>query len=244
MKHSIYRILCVSVINAVMAASIYASEFLLPLPLLEGAYPYGSYTGPVEVNISSELYALSNMTVSISGVHSNGWWDGDDLWDFYHGPRGATIEIIMNVAGGFPWMWQGTLRLSHDGSFSTNVVLGLSSGNWDFLKDGVTDLQVLNAIIFGFGNMTEEPYVDITNISLTIEGCPLPRFTSLKAGGTLSWSKLPTGGHLELFGTTSLTNSWEPVAVFTNQENSYDPSTTNQNECYFYKAIWVEDSDF
>ena len=147
----------------------------------------------------------------------------------------------MNTAG-FADRWDGKFRPSADGNFSTNVVLKRNGGGtqWDFLKDGETDLLVSHDYIAGMGGrVTVAPYVKITNISLLINGTPLPRFTSMGADGTLSWSTLPTRGHLELFGAESLTNSWQPVAVFTNQETTFTPAITNKQ--YFYRSIWVSE---
>ena len=230
-------------LGAVLPLIAYAAEFVLPLPQLTGAFPYGQTAGPIDICISSGLSALSNMTISISGIHHTGWWDGDNVEDFYHGPIGATLTFYINSTASYPDRWRARLPLSSYGNFSNTVTLGRCGGGslWDFLKDGVTDLQAINELVYGFGgHVTTAPYVYIADISLTINGKPLPKFTSIDSDGTFTWSTIPSGGHIELFNAPALEGPWQRVAAMTNQESSFTPTISNSSPPQFYRATWIE----
>ncbi len=244
MKRIVCHIVWIFCLITAIPFRAYASEFVLPFPRLTGDLPYGNSVGPTNVDIGSGLSALSNMTVSISGIHQNGWWDGDNVEGFYHGPIGATLTVTMNCSASYPNRWRARLSLSSDGSFSNTVALGRCGGGtlWDFLEDGVTDLQVIHESLVGYGGrVTTAPHVYIANMTLTIRGKPLPKFTSIGSGGTFSWSTTPSGGHIELFHAPVLEGPWQRVAAMTNHESSFTPAISNSSPPQFYRATWIED---
>jgi hypothetical protein len=196
-----------------------AAVFEVRLSSLEGSYLYPSARGPAPIDLHTALQGLAGISVRCSGFHTNGWWMGDGVEDHYNGPRGATLMIQMNLGGSNGDRWTFSTTFNATGPFSITNLLHRAGGgtNWDFLRDGITDLQASHEGVFGWGGFVTNPIVLITNLTVSIEASPAPLIIS-------SLQLLPSGyvqfivsggapGQTNIVEASSNLNLWSSVGT-------------------------------
>lgn len=196
-------------------STAFGEEFLVQVPQLTGGCGYGQSRGPVPFDVGSCLSTVAVIRVEIAGTYSMGWWDGDDIEDFYHGPRGSIVDFEMNHDAGWSLRWSGSAGFGTNGLFNRTITLAPqgTNANWDFLRDGTGDLYVYHSILLGWGRMTIPPQMTITSVTAVVEGERLLQIVSFSRDGALCWSRMPTEGVIRVHFAPEVTGPWSIVAT-------------------------------
>jgi hypothetical protein len=192
----------------------WGEEFRVAIPQLAGDYYYGQSRGPASFDIGACVTNVAAIRVEISGTHYMGWWDGDDVEDYYHGPMAGGIFAAMNRSAGWQWEWSASSYFSATGPFNRTLTLGprLNGHDSSFLNDGTSDLYVYQPILVGWGMMTVSPLVSVSSVTVVIEAQRVIRISSFSLDGSLSWTPTPTQGVTHIEFTPTLTEPWTRVA--------------------------------
>jgi hypothetical protein len=222
------------------ACEVAGGTFETRLPALEAVYRYSDFRGPVIVDLGTRLLSLTNVVVRLSGLHTNGWWVGDGVWDPYVGPQGARLVVYMDSGTPSFARWANALRLTNDGPFSATVPLW-GGVPWDFLRDGVTDLELMHDAVFGAegGGFTLPPFLEVTNVVLSIEATPQVIVRSLAPDGTLTWSALPTDGISEIESAVSPRGPWRRELLLTDNICSLRLEIREDTRSRFFRVKWT-----
>lgn len=194
-----------------------SEEFRLPIPQLAGGYAYGKSRGPVPFDLGSSLSTVVVIRVEVAGTFSLGWWDGDDVEDSYHGPRGSSLYFEMNGDAAYPHRWGASVGLATNGSFSQTITLRRSGGgtDWDFLRDGTSDLHVHHSLIYGWGGMTIPPQVTITSLTVSIEAERAPDRLAIRVSQVeLCWPTALDAWYQLQYRSILTTNHWVPLTAW------------------------------
>ena len=200
-----------------LTTTTFSEEFRLQIPQLAGGYAYGQSRGPVPFDLGSSLSTVAVIRVEIAGTFSMGWWDGDDVEDFYHGPMGSSLYFEMNCGAAYPYWWSASAGFGTNGPFSQTITLrGLGGGtNWDFLRDGTSDLYVYHSVLYGWGDMTIPPQVTISSLTVSIEAERAPERLSIRVSQVeLCWPTATNAWYQLQYRSILTTNQWVPISAW------------------------------
>jgi hypothetical protein len=212
-------------------------EFRLQIPQLAGGYPYGQSRGPVPFDLGACLAALAATRVEIAGTYSPGWWDGDDVEDFYHGPMGSQLYFEMSES------WLSSAGFSTNGPFNRTITLWPQEAatSWYFLRDGTADLYVYHSMIYGWGRMTIPPQMTISSVTVVIEAERLFRITSFSHDGALCWTPMPTQGVIRLEFAPQLSGPWSPAGSTGSSNMCCNVTFPPGENAGFYRIVYSND---
>jgi len=197
----------------VMTSEAFGEEFRVPIHQLEGSYSYLQSRGPEPFDIGSCVSTVVVVRVEITGTHYMGWWDGDDVEDYYHGPKGGYLYITLNLGANSEPNFSIWTHFDTTGPFSRTLTFPASvSQYWTFLADGVSDLRIHQEGIYGWGTWTIYPLIDISSVTVSIEAERLIKIVSLSRDGTLCWTPTRSNGVTHVEFATDLAGSWTRVA--------------------------------
>ena len=200
-----------------LTTATFGEEFRLHLPELAGSYFYGQAQGPVAFDLGSSFATVAAIRVEVAGTCSLGWWDGDDVEDFYHGPRGGSLYFEMNHAAAYPYRWGASVDLGTNGPFSRTVILRRLGGgtNADFLRAGTSDLYVYHSLLLGWGGMRIPPQVLVSSLTLSIEAERAPERLSIRTSQIeLCWATVTNAWYQLQYRSSLTTNQWVPFGAW------------------------------
>ena len=160
--------------------------FRVDLPQLEKSHPYAQPSGTiVHVDLGSPLRSITSIKLEVSGEHTNGWWRGDGVEDWYSGPRAGALATYTHSGeiGGEAWTgWSGGYYAVGDGPFSITMTMlarhHSDSFNQAFLGSGAMDLELRSSGIVGWGQFVTGPVFNVTHVALVVDAQAVP-----EAGG-------------------------------------------------------------
>ena len=163
-----------------------ADELRIDLPELQRPYLYGESSPAVAIDLGTPLLALESIEVELAGVHTEGWWVGDMVEDFYVGPKGGVLILKMDSASPLGSGWKASYVGWDTGPFIVTVPLHRAGGgsDWSFLEDGITDLTIIHDYQLswgGGGGFTTDPVFDLTDVRVVINATPVPEPATLAA---------------------------------------------------------------
>jgi hypothetical protein len=205
-----------------------AGSYSVDMPVLCGIYDYGAERGPQEIDLDTSFTTVSNITISVTGYHSGGYWQGGDCT----GPMGATI-MIKN--------WYPRTTLSATGIISTNILLSNSSHGYLFANDGKLSFSIENPLMYCIngGGFVTSPWFSLSSVVLTVQGVPAFRIKDIASDGTYQWSQTPNGVTARLECATSIDGSWSTCAV-TSLSRTGAVVTMPSMDRYFLRAVYNE----
>ena len=203
-------------VSALVSTTL-GEEFRVQIPALAGAYPYGQSRGPLPFDTGCYFASVKTVRLEFTGSYSMGWFDGDDIENFYHGPMGTGAWFELNH--GAPWnlRWFGSVHFGTNGPFSCTLTFQPSwpKADWQFLENGSADLYAQHeyAITAGWGAMSIPPQLTVSSVTLVVEGERMFKILSLSRDGTLCWSRMPAPGVIRVYSAPELTGPWSIVAT-------------------------------
>ena len=200
-------------VSALITSS--GEEFRVQVPSLAGAYTYGQSHLPAPFDLGCYLASVAAIRVEITGTNSMGWWDGDNVEDHYHGPRGSTASLVMNHAAAWYLRWFASAEFNTNGPFNQTMTLQPEGdgADWSFLQNGNADLYVENPFLLGWGGMTIPPQLSVSSLTVIVEGERLFKILSVSRDGKLCWSPMPTPGVIRVYSAPELAGPWSIVAT-------------------------------
>lgn len=190
---------------AVLAAgAVRAEQFGVPFFQWTGVQELGTYRSPVIFDLRVPLQTVTAIHVTVSGIHSNGWWDGEGFG--ISGPRGGALTFVMGntIAGS----WSVCAFMNTNGPFS--ITMSDFDGDGSILTNGISDFYMEYGEQPSFGGLfTTLPRLFISNIMLIIEGERQFRIYRFSPNGSLSWLPAGTQGTTRIERAASPTGSWE-----------------------------------
>lgn len=222
----------------------FGEEFRLQLPGLVRDYRYAEPFA-VEFDLGCRLSAVTAVRVEITGTHTMGWWDDDDVEGHYHGPEGGWLGVAMNRGAISPFDWlDGTASLDTNGPFSRTITLRQSRAqpNLDFLLDGRSELRMENELLFsaGFGTFTVPPQITLSSVTLVIEAERLFKIISLSHDGTLCWTPMPAQGVVCVQFSPELEGPWSTVASTGSSNTCCKVSFAPGTKTGFYRIVYSQ----
>ena len=201
----IYKLAPAFVWMAVLAAgAVQAEQFVVPFFQWTGEQELPTYQSPVVFDLRVPLQRVTAMHVTVSGIHSNGWWDGAGFDT--SGPRGGELTFVMgnSIAGS----WSVNAFMNTNGPFS--ITMSDFDGDGSILTNGISDFYMEYGEQPSFGGLfTTQPYLVISEIMLTIEGERQFRIYRFSPNGSLSWLPAGTQGTTRIERAASPTGSWD-----------------------------------
>jgi hypothetical protein len=190
-------------------------EFRVQIPALAGTYAYGQSHGPASFDLGCYLASVAAIRVEITGTNTMGWWDGDDVEDHYHGPRGSNAGLEMNHTADWYLRWIASAAFNTNGPFNQTMTLHPQEADagWSFLQDGTADLYVENPLLIGWGGMAISPQLTVSSLTVVVEGERLFKIISFSRGGMLCWSPMPTTGVVRVYSAPAPAGPWSIVAT-------------------------------
>lgn len=222
-----------------LTRATFGEEFRLQIPQLSGACAYGQWRGPVPFDLGSCLSTVAAIRVEVAGTYSMGWWDGDDVEDFYHGPMGSSLFFQMNHDAGLVRSWYASADLGTNGLFNQTITLRPGAhASWDFLRDGTADLSLEHSGFMGWGHMTVPPQATISSVTVAIEAERLLRMVSFSRDGALCWTPMPTQGVIRVHFAPEVTGSWSIVATNASSNTCYNVTFPPGGNAGFYRIVY------
>lgn len=190
---------------AVLAAGVVrAEQFVVPFFQWTGEPELVTYQGPEIFDLGVPLQTVTAMHVTVTGIHSNGWWDGAGFDT--SGPRGGRLTFVMG--NGIAGSWTAGAFMNTNGTFS--ITMSDYDGDANILTNGISDFSMEYGYQPSFGGwFTTQPYLVISDIMLTIEGERQFRIYRFAPNGSLSWLPAGTQGTTRIERAASPTGSWE-----------------------------------
>ena len=198
--------------------------------------------------LGTNLSALYQVTAQISGVHSNGWWVGDRVENFYFGPIGATLEVYLLVGGGVPsvalpaggW-YQGEIDFANDGRFRVDLNLVPTRpylSSLPYVPNGQVALFLVEWPLVGFGGGLEsKPFLQVSEARIELQDSPGIQLTRVGGETVLSWSALPASGVVEILAAPELNGPWQ-VAFQVPATRSSVTLGPQQSDSRFFRLRW------
>lgn len=214
----IYKLAPAFVWMAVLAAgAVQAEQFVVPFFQWTGEQELPTYQSPVVFDLRVPLQRVTAMHVTVSGIHSNGWWDGAGFDT--SGPRGGELTFVMgnSIAGS----WSVNAFMNTNGPFS--ITMSDFDGDGSILTNGISDFYMEYGEQPSFGGLfTTQPYLVISEIMLTIEGERQFRIYRFSPNGSLSWLPAGTQGTTRIERAASPTGSWELLTSVAAAQTNFD----------------------
>ena len=200
-----YKLAQTFVWMAVLAAgAVQAEQFGVPFFSWTGELELPTNHGPQVFNLRVPLQTVTAMHVTVSGIHSNGWWDGAGFDT--SGPRGGELTFVMgnSIAGS----WSVNAFMNTNGPFS--ITMSDFDGDKSILTNGTSDFYMEYGAQPSFGGLfTTLPRLFISDIMLTIEGERQFRIYRFSPNGSISWQPAGTQGTTRVEHAANPTGSWE-----------------------------------
>lgn len=230
-----------------LVSTTLGEEFRVDIPTLERDYAYGQSCGPIPFNLGCCLASVTSVRVEITGWYSMGWWDGADIEDHYHGPRGsgAWFELNHDANWDLRWSWYAGVDFDTNGMFNrTNTFQPWRApGNWDFLLDGAADLYVRHSFVVSFpeGGMTIPPHLTLSSLTVVVQGERLLRILSFSREGTLSWTPMPTPGVIRIYSASELAGPWLLVATTASSNTCCNVGPPSARSTGYFRAVYSDE---
>lgn len=208
---------------AVLAAgAVQAEQFVVPFFRWTGEQELPTYQSPVVFDLRVPLQTVTAMHVTVSGIHSNGWWDGGGFDT--SGPRGGRLTFVMGntIAGS----WAVAAFMNTNGPFS--ITISDFDGDGSILTNGISDFSMEYGYQPSFGGLfTTLPRLFISDIMLTIEGERQFRIYRFSPNGSLSWLPAGTQGTTRIERAASPTGSWELLTSVPAAQTNFNPELSS-----------------
>ncbi len=227
-----------------LAPHTFGEEFRLEVPQLVESYAYGQLRGPVPFDLGWRLASITAIQVVVTGTYTLGWFDGDNVENFYHGPMGSGLWAQMNHSADWALRWSGSTHIGTTGPFSRTISLGPDSGraNLDFLLDGASDLWLEHEVVYSFGGgMTIPPQATITAVTVVVEAERQFKIISFLPGSALSWTHTPTQGVIRVQYSPQPTGSWSTVASTWSSNGCCTITSPPATNAGFYRVVYSQD---
>ena len=203
---------------AVLAAgAVRAEQFGVPFFQWTGEQELPTVQGPVVFDLRVPLQTVTAIHVTVSGIHSNGWWDGAGFDT--SGPRGGALTFVMgsSIAGS----WTVGTFMNTNGPFS--ITMSDFDGDRSILTNGISDFYMEYGPQPSFGGLfTTLPRLLIYDIILTIEGERQFRIYRFSPNGSLSWLPAGTQGTTRIERAASPTGSWGLLTSVAAAQTNFD----------------------
>ena len=194
----------ITLLTVLAAGAVRSEPFGVPFFQWTGEQELPTYHSPQVFNLGVPLQTVTGMHVTVSGIHSNGWWDGAGF--DISGPRGGRLLFVMGNTSADSWV-AGTY-LNTNGMFS--ITMSDFAGDSSVLTNGISDFSMEYGTQPSFGGwFTIWPSLYISEIMLTIEGEQQFRICRFSPNGSMSWQPAGTQGTTRIEHAASPTGSWE-----------------------------------
>ncbi len=222
-----------------LVSTTLAEEFRVQIPALAGTYAYGQSHGPAPFDLRCSLASVTAARVEFTGSYTMGWWDGDDVEDYYHGPKGGSARFELNHAAPSYLRWVASVHFGTNGSFSYTITFRPGSqADWKFLEHGTADLYADHDTLIGWGYMSIPPELALSPVTLVVEGERLFKILSLSRDGTLSWSPMPAGGVIRVYSAPELTGPWSIAATTPSSNTFCNLTLAPGGSAAFFRAVY------
>jgi len=207
----------------------------------------------IPLDLGTNLSSLYQVSVQISGVHTNGWWVGDPIESpTTSGPIGGSVDVYLFVGGGIHapdvpnggW-YQGRVSCTNNGAFSSALTLLPTAPDLPvgfYVPAGQVALCLVQWQVVGIGYTDPAPYFGINQVVVQIADSPAIHLGFNSAGRTLSWSGVPSSGSVEILSATDLNGPWQVAYQLPAGEGSVVLQVPAVEGLRFFRLRWLEAS--
>ena len=203
--------------------------------------------GTMLLEFGTKVTSVDRVGVRVSGVHTNGWWVGDGIEDFFVGNLGANLWLYLFVGGDIPGLaregwYEGSVVLTNDGVFAVSFSLSPHLAylvSVPYIPAGRIALSCVVSPQYGWGSFAREPYLALSQVEIELEAKPVMQINSFTPDGLLTWSALPAGGTIEVLSATDPGGAWAVEVRLPSERRS----TMLQSQAAaprFYRLRWLE----